>query len=101
MDEVVILDRRKQAPSSPKIPKTKGNFCIGCGVCVRVCPIKDINQLVEEEVFPGVIATIVKIPHTKRNTKVTIEGGKTCTLAEFCIKCRKCIEECPTDARTF
>lgn len=98
--DVVIFERRK-IPSSPMIPKTREEFCIGCGVCAKVCPVKDVNEIVEEEVMPGVFLRVVEVPPSKEEMKVALEGGETCKLSDFCIRCRKCVDECPADARVF
>jgi ferredoxin len=97
--EIIVFT--KKIPSVPSVPETREDFCIGCGTCVRVCPVKDVNELVKEEVLPGVEAAIGEIPRSKREKMVSVDHGDTCTLAEFCIKCRRCVEECPVDARTF
>ena len=86
MPELVVI-RQPEIPTEPKVPKTKEDFCIGCGVCVKVCP-KGINILVKKPVLEGVMAVVA----------VT---AQTSDLAEFCIRCRKCVEECPAEARTF
>lgn len=100
MSELVIL-RRLEIPPEPKVPETNENLCIGCGVCVKVCPVEGINMLAKEEVLEGVISARAEIPLPKREAKVAITPSETCPLPEFCIRCRRCVEECPANARTF
>lgn len=100
MGSLVIIEK-DEVPCQPKVPKTDEDLCIGCGVCVKVCPVKDINELVKEPVLDGVVSIIAEIPKDKENTRVVIEEGKTCSLAEFCITCCRCVQECPADARSF
>jgi len=100
MSGVVILNQL-QIPVEPKVPQTNEDFCIGCGVCVKVCPIEGINMLVKETVLEGVFAVRGEIPLPKRDIEVAMIPSGTCPLAEFCIKCRRCVTECPTGARTF
>jgi ferredoxin len=99
MDRMIVIETKKP-PSGPSIPRTREEFCIGCGVCEKVCPVKDVNEIVSEEVLGGVVSTIVEVPKTKREMKVAVEGGSV-ELLQFCIRCRRCVDECPADARIF
>lgn len=100
MSRLVMLNQL-QIPVEPKVPQTNEDFCIGCGVCVKVCPVEGVNMLVKEPVLEGVFAALGEIPLPKRDIEVAIIPSGTCSLAEFCIKCRRCVIECPTEARTF
>ncbi len=82
-------------------PEVDEDFCIGCGICVKVCPV-EVIKLESENILDGVMASRAKnesLP--KRMVKVALILFKTHSLPEICIKCRRCVEECPTDARTF
>lgn len=96
-----VIVRKGVISKEPKVPETVEEFCIGCNVCVKVCPVEGINELVKEPILEGVFSAIAQIPPHKREAKVTINSSKVYTLAEFCIKCKKCVEECPADARKF
>ena len=96
-----IVFKEVTFPEEPKVPETLEEFCIGCNICVKVCPVKDVNISVKEELLEGVFSVIAEIPLPKRDIEVAVLPSGTCPLAEFCIRCRKCVEECPADARTF
>lgn len=95
-----IIRKEVTIPKEPKVPETIEEFCIGCNVCVKVCPVKEVNKLVKESLLGGIFSAIAEIPSDKRNVNVSTPSG-TCSLPEFCVQCRKCVEECPADARTF
>jgi len=52
------------------MPWIKQNKCIGCGACVRVCPVGAISM----------------------------KNGKAVVDQEKCIKCGKCLNVCPQEA---
>ncbi len=89
-------------PEKPKIPpEVTEDFCIGCGVCAKVCPI-EVIKLEGEDILEGVVASRAKnesLP--KRMVKVALILFKTQSLPQICVECRRCVEECPADARTF
>lgn len=97
MKIITIEERIAEEPRIP--PEVNEDFCIGCGVCVKVCPV-EVIKLEDEEVLEGVIASQARNESlSKRMTKVALEFFKT--DSEICVECRRCVEECPTDARTF
>lgn len=100
MTQKIIL-KEVEVPRGPKVPEVIEEFCIGCGVCVKVCPIEIIG-LENEYVLEGVVASRTKnksLPD--RMVKVALTLFKTGSLPEICVKCKRCVEECPADARTF
>ena len=52
------------------MPFVKQNECIGCGACVKVCPVGAISM----------------------------KNGKAVIDQEKCIKCGKCLNVCPQEA---
>ena len=52
------------------MPFVKQNKCVGCGVCVNVCPVGAIFM----------------------------ENGKAIINQNKCIKCGKCLDICPQEA---
>ena len=63
--------------------------CIGCGICVTVCPTnikqeKDINFNVDTE--PRAIA---------------VDNGQAVINDELCIACGICAKNCPVDSLTI
>lgn len=101
MREMRVIVEEK-LPEEPKIPpEVNDDFCIGCGVCEKVCPV-EVIKLVNEDILEGVIASRAKnesLP--KRMVKVALILFKTHSLPQICVECRRCVEECPADARTL
>lgn len=100
MPQVMIL-HKPEVPTEAKVPRVREEICIGCSVCVKVCPVEGVIKLVEEEVLPGVIVTKAGMLVSAGQIKVAIGPFETCPLPEYCITCRRCVDECPTEARTF
>lgn len=82
---------------TPKIPRTEESLCIGCGVCLAICPVKGLLRLSREEIIPGV--EIWKVGMPPDSEAITLETGES--LPQYCIKCRRCVEECPSGAKYF
>lgn len=72
----------------PKIDKEK---CTGCGACARTCPHKLLKKVEKERKTPMVLCSCVsdKKPDVVKN----------CSMS--CIKCSKCVRECPEQAITM
>jgi len=54
--------------------------CIGCNKCIKVCPCKGVNQIIESD--------------DKRNRVIKVRGNE-------CIACGECIRECNHGARKY
>ncbi len=53
------------------MPWVKQETCVGCGICVDVCPVEGA---------------------------MVVENGKARIIQEKCIFCHKCMEKCPTNS---
>ncbi len=98
MSRVIILPRSKPCRKA-SVPKTKEEFCIGCGICTKVGP-KGIIRLVTEEVLPGVTMATAKTLTSLERIAVK-NPSKVSSFARYCVGCQRCVEECPTGARMF
>lgn len=72
----------------PKIDKEK---CTGCGACAKTCPHKLLKKVEKEVKAPMALCSCVsdKKPDVVKN----------CSMS--CIKCSKCVRECPVQAITM
>ncbi|MDD2438723.1 MAG: 4Fe-4S dicluster domain-containing protein [Methanosarcinaceae archaeon] len=60
--------------------------CIGCGVCVSVCPIN--TKLEKKEDFEP----------EKAELAIRVVNGKAVIEEEFCIRCGACARICPVES---
>lgn len=97
----LIIRERVTLPSEPRTPKVSEELCIGCGVCARICPVPGVIKLSEEEILPGITTIIAGTPTSPSEIQVARDSSETYTLPEYCIECRRCVEECPADAMSF
>lgn len=97
----LIIRERETVPNKPTAPKVSEELCIGCGVCARVCPVPGVIRLSEEEVLPGITMVIAGTPASPGEVQVAGDSSKVYSLPEYCIECRRCVEECPADAMSF
>ncbi len=66
------------------------DVCIGCGVCVEICPVEAI-ELVEEPV-----------PVVTFGVETVIEGKKrVARVGDGCIGCGSCASYCPSGAMSL
>jgi ferredoxin len=96
MKKIIVLEEEKVEG----VPKTDESICIGCGVCRSVCPVPDLIELVEEEVFSKVFVKIADIPEEKKGVRI-VWDKESKELEQVCRECKKCVEECPASARHF
>jgi len=82
------------APSHYRI-RNNTDTCIGCGLCVRRCPMKAMRL----EDSPEAKNRIVKVAAKNKSGEVDLKNkrGKVSVVnPEFCIGCGVCAYKCPT-----
>lgn len=65
-----------------------------------MCPVKDLVRISREEVVPGVEVWTAGMPADVEGVREALEG-KSQPLAQYCARCGRCVEECPSGARAF
>lgn len=73
------------------LPKIDRNKCTGCGACARTCPHKLLKKINTERKAPLILCSCVS------DAKPGVV--KNCSMS--CIKCQKCVRECPAQAITM
>ena len=73
------------------LPKIDFKKCTGCGACARTCPRKLLKKIDKERKAPMVLCSCVS------DAKPGVV--KNCSVS--CIKCQKCVRDCPSQAITM
>lgn len=67
-----VLRMRRKLPQANSVPTVSADKCVGCGLCVSLCPAEAI-----------------------------VRGDELHTDASRCIRCCACVKGCATNARTY
>jgi electron transport complex protein RnfB len=81
-------------PSNYQV-RTNSDTCIGCGLCVRRCPMEALHL----EDFPEALNRLTAVIDDNGSTKKDLKnkGGKVSVAnTDFCIGCGVCVYKCPT-----
>ena len=82
-------------------PKVNPDKCIGCDICVRVCPMSNI-QLVESRKTkdrPSDLKTLSTLSDSGLST-LSSKSGLVAITGDHCTVCLACVHACPQQAMT-
>ncbi|MCS3923090.1 indolepyruvate ferredoxin oxidoreductase subunit alpha [Methanosalsum natronophilum] len=62
-------------------------ICIGCGICVSICPVNNKVEKKNDDFNPDTAKLAIKV-----------YSGKAFVDQDTCIKCGSCVKICPVDS---
>jgi electron transport complex protein RnfB len=95
-----VLKHHKSHDVSNYRVRTNPETCIGCGLCIKRCPMEalDLEDLPEAKDR----MTVVAADREKDKKKFTNKRGQVSVLnPELCIGCGVCVYKCPTKSLTL